>query len=68
MSEPTADHVRMPSKAFNDAKGAYHPDKDNQPLAFANMGAHDLGQLEHGVRPGYCGQHGVLGCDSPDCK
>ena len=67
MSEPANDHVKMPSKAFLDARGNYVADADNQPLAYANTSAHDLGQLKHGVAPGYCAQHGKLGCDSADC-
>ncbi len=69
MSQPTDDHVKVPSKAFLDSRGRYVPDPDNQPLAFANTSAHSLGQLVHpGGKPGYCAQHSVLGCASPDCN
>ena len=64
-------HNAFPSKAFIDGKGVYRHDPDNQTLAEAQdkglAGPHDMGQQRHGVRPGYCPQHSVLGCTSPDC-
>jgi len=67
MSEPTADHVKMPSKAHLDARGNYVADENNSPLAYANTAPHSLGQLKHpggdGSNP-YCAKHLRLSCET----
>jgi hypothetical protein len=53
------------STAHYDARGVYHHDPLNQPLAeqekLGNLGAHDLGHREHISKiSGYC-EHLILG-------
>jgi hypothetical protein len=52
-----------PSTAHLDANGRYVADELNQPLSSADFSAHTLGQLVHGVKPGYCEAHKRLGCE-----
>lgn len=66
---------KFPSTAFNqkghpnaDINGEYVPCPINQPFHYQDRTAHDLGQLEHPVRPGYCEKHLRLGCESPECR
>ncbi len=60
---------KFPSQAFTDAKGNYHFDPLNQPLAQQEAdgltGARPTGQREHITKMrGYCQAHKVLGCET----
>ncbi|MFL6307510.1 MAG: hypothetical protein ACJ72H_28600 [Candidatus Sulfotelmatobacter sp.] len=62
-TNPTDKENLYPSTAHLDERGRYVPDPLNQHLASANFSAHDLGQLRHPVKPGYCEEHLRLGCE-----
>ncbi len=53
---------RNPSTAHYE-NGEYIPCPQNQPFAYQDRQPHSLGQLKHGVSPGYCAAHLRLGCE-----
>jgi hypothetical protein len=61
-------HNAFSSTSKLDSKGNFVPCEINQPYAYADHSAKDIGQLVHRVRPVYCERHTELGCTHQDCR